>query len=108
MKKDSIYYEYHSEICSTFAHPKRLLIIDVLRDKEMNVTELSKITGILKSNLSQHLGILRDKGIVRARKEGTQVFYSLAHPNIIKAFDLISQFLMDLITDSQKLLVSKK
>lgn len=108
MKKNFSFYEYHSVICSIFAHPKRLLIIDALRDREMNVTEIGNLTGIPKSNLSQHLGLLRDKGIVKTKKEGTQVFYRISHPNIIKAFDLLSEFIIDSISDSQKLLEEEK
>ncbi|MGQ9618083.1 MAG: ArsR/SmtB family transcription factor [Candidatus Aminicenantia bacterium] len=108
MKKSEVYYEYHAEVCANFAHPKRLKIIDALRDDEMNVSELCKILGMGKSNLSQHLGLLRKKGFVKARREGTQVFYSISHPNILKSFDLISDFIMDSITISQKLLKESK
>lgn len=108
MKKSFIYYEHHADICSVFSHPKRLLVIDTLREKEMNVTEIGNLTDIHKSNLSQHLGLLKDKGIVKTRKVGTQVFYRIAHPNILKAFDLMSEFLLDSISDSQKLLAEKK
>jgi len=108
MKKSFIYYEHHADICSVFSHPKRLLIIDTLRDREMNVTEIGNLTGISKSNLSQHLGLLKDKGVVKTRKEGTQVFYRIAHPNIIKAFDLMSEFILDSISDSQKLFAEEK
>lgn len=107
MKKSFIYYEYHADVCATFSHPKRLLIIDTLRDREMNVTEIGRLTGISKSNLSQHLGFLKDKGIVKTRKKGTQVFYRIAHPNILKAFDLMSEFIMDSIADSQKMIGEK-
>ncbi len=108
MKKSHIYYEHHADVCSVFAHPKRLLIIDTLREKEMNVGEIGNLTGISKPNLSQHLGFLKDKGILKARREGTQVFYKISHPNILKAFDLLSEFIIESISDSQKLIVEEK
>lgn len=92
-KKD--FYQIHSEVCKTLANPKRQEILDNLRKKDMTVKELVRATGISQANLSQHLSILRAKGIVTSRREGIHVFYTLAHPKIIQAFDLISEVLRD-------------
>jgi len=102
MEKSKEYFELHAELCKTFGHPKRLMAINTLRGGERTVTELSKITGIDTSNLSQHLHLLRDKGLVSTRRDGTRVYYSLSHPNIGKALDLISSFLEQRISHSQE------
>ena len=107
MVKTMQYYELHAEICKTFGHSKRLFIIDSLRKKELSVSEMAKITGMDTSNLSQHLHILREKGMVKTRRDGTNVFYSLAHPNIIQAYDLISEVLSQRITLSQSIIGKK-
>jgi ArsR family transcriptional regulator, virulence genes transcriptional regulator len=104
MDKPLRYYEMHADTCKTFGHPKRLMIIDSLRHGELTVTKISKLTDIDKSNLSQHLHILKEKNIVKARRDGTNIFYSLAHPNIIKAYDLISAVLRGSISESQSIL----
>lgn len=104
MKKTIRYYELHAEVCKTFGHPKRLLIINLLRKGELTVSEISRRAQINKSNLSQHLHILREKGLVKTRRKGTRIYYRLAHPNIIKAYDLISAVLLEEVTESQTIL----
>jgi ArsR family transcriptional regulator len=89
------FYLLHSEVCKTLANPKRQEILDNLRQKNMTVNELVEKTGISQANLSQHLAILRAKGIVTTHRKGINVYYSLSHSKIIKAFDLISEVLRD-------------
>jgi len=108
MNKSSSYFEMHAEVCKTFGHPKRLMVITTLRDGEHTVTDLSEQTGIDTSNLSQHLHILRDKGLVTTRREGTKIYYTLSHPNIIKALDLMSAFLEQKIAEDHNIVGSSK
>jgi ArsR family transcriptional regulator len=68
----------------------------------MTVSELVKKTGISQANLSQHLAILRTKGVVRARRKGNNIYYSIANPKIIEAYDLISEVLRDAISSRNK------
>jgi ArsR family transcriptional regulator len=107
MAKTMQYYELHAEACKSFGHPKRLFIIDSLRKKELTVSELARITKMDISNLSQHLNILKEKGLLKPRREGTSVFYSLAHPNIIQAYDLIAEVLTKRIKENQTILGGK-
>jgi DNA-binding transcriptional ArsR family regulator len=97
-------YRHHAEICSTLANPKRLKIINILREKELSAGELLSILKVPKANLSQHMTILRQKGIVAARREGNTVYYRLARPKILKAFDLMRELLFEVIEEQQKLL----
>lgn len=99
-KKD--FYRLHSEFCKTISNPKRQEILDALREKAITVNGLIEKTGISQSNLSQHLAILRSKGIVHARREGTNIFYSIANKKIIKAYDLVSQVLMESLADQNR------
>ena len=104
MEKPLRYYELHAEVCKTFGHPKRLMVISALRDNELTVTEIAERTNIDVSNLSQHLHLFRDKGLVTTRREGTKIFYRLSHPNIGKALDLMSTFLEQRIASSHDLI----
>jgi len=99
-KKD--FYVLHSGVCKTLANPKRQEILDSLRDKDMTVNEMVKKTGISQANLSQHLAILRAKGIVATRREGIHVYYRISNPKIIKAFDLISEVIRDSLRSQSK------
>jgi ArsR family transcriptional regulator len=90
-KKD--FYALHSDVCKTLANPKRQEILDSLREREMTVNGIVEKTGITQANLSQHLAIMRTKGIVKTRRDGLNVYYSLSNTKIIQAFDLISQLI---------------
>jgi len=88
-------YKLHAGICHTLANPKRLEIIDKLRDQELSVTELTEALEISQANLSQHLSLMRQRGIVTTRREGLNIFYKLSNPKIIKACDLMRQVLLE-------------
>jgi ArsR family transcriptional regulator len=81
----------HAHVCKGLADPKRLLIIDALRHGEVTVTELVDALEIPQANVSQHLAVLRDKGLVSSRRDGQWAYYSLTSPKIIQAVDLLRQ-----------------
>ncbi len=93
--RDKLIYEMHAEVCSVFSSPKRLEIINVLRDGEKTVGELAREMELPKANVSQQLAILRDKGILAARREGQHVYYRLAYPRMLKAYDLLREVLLE-------------
>jgi len=93
-----------ADICQTLANPKRLKIINVLREKEVSAAELLSILNVSKANLSQHMAILRQKGVVVIRREGNAAFYRLARPKILKAFDLMRELLFEVLEEQQRLL----
>lgn len=88
-------YKLHASICHTLSNPKRLEIIDKLRAHELSVTALAEAMEISQANLSQHLAIMRQRGIVTSRREGLNVFYKLSNPKIIRACDLMRQVLLE-------------
>ena len=92
-------YELHATMCRVFTSPKRLEILNRLRDKELSVGQLAKIAKIRQANISQHLSILREKGIVKTRRDGVTVYYSLANPKILKAFDIIREMLLEKLAE---------
>lgn len=86
-------YKLHAEMCKVFSNPIRLEILDILRGKEMSVTGLVEKTGLSQANISQHLSIMKSKGIVAPRRKSKYVYYGLTNPKIIRAFDIIREVL---------------
>ena len=88
-------YKIHAEMCKVFSNPTRLEVLNLLRDREMSVTELIKKTKLSQANISQHLSIMKSKGIVTSDRKGKNVYYKLTYPRIIKAFDIIKEVLTE-------------
>lgn len=70
-------YEARARIAKALAHPTRLMMLDVLTDREWCVCELTELTRLDQSTVSKHLGVLKQAGIVADRKEGTKTFFRL-------------------------------
>lgn len=90
-------YELHARICKAIADPKRLLIINALRSGRMSVTELCDSLEITQTNASQHLAILRERGVVTSERIGPNVYYSLRGNKVVRAVDLLREFMAETI-----------
>ena len=101
-------YEIHAEICKVFSNSTRLEILNLLRDKELSVTELIIKTKLSQANISQHLSVMKSKGIVVSNRKGKNIYYKLSNPKIIKAFDIIKEVLTEQLEKSRKILVEVK
>ena len=100
---EKIFYQRQSDFCKALSHPKRLKILHLLNDSEKSVGELLSIMGSSKANLSQHLAVLRQTGIVSTRKEGVTIFYRIANPKITKACDMVREVLFDHLMEEEKI-----
>jgi DNA-binding transcriptional ArsR family regulator len=96
-------HELHARVCKAIADPKRLLIINELRDRELSVSELCEALDLSQSNASQHLAILRERGVVSARREGTSVIYTLRGRKVLEAVDLLREFLAEDLAERARL-----
>lgn len=85
----------HAKVCKGIADPKRLLIINALRDGERSVMELCDELGLPQANVSQHLAVLRDRGLVHTRRDAQRVFYSLTSIKIVEAIDLLREVMAE-------------
>jgi ArsR family transcriptional regulator len=83
----------HADICSALADPNRILILYALSDRERNVSELVEELGINQPAASRHLNILRERGLVTARRDGQSVVNALSDARVIQALDLLRQVL---------------
>jgi DNA-binding transcriptional ArsR family regulator len=99
-------FQHQASICKTLADAKRLMILHELRDGEMSVGQLASNLGLPQSNVSQHLAILRERGIVTTRRDGTTIYYKLANPKIGEACDLVREVLADQLSQNQALVKS--
>jgi len=89
----------HRYICEGVGDPKRLRLLYLVAEQPRNVSELTEMLGVSQPTVSHHLRILRDRGLVEARKEGTTVYYFLSNPRILEALDMmraiVAQFLAE-------------
>jgi DNA-binding transcriptional ArsR family regulator len=77
-----------SEAMQAMAHPLRLKILCLVGPNELNVQEIVEAVGTSQSNISQHLAILRERGILKSRREANKVFYRVDDPRILKMISL--------------------
>jgi ArsR family transcriptional regulator len=91
-----------AEICKTLTNPKRIEILNVLKNDEKTVTELVNALGASKANVSQHLAVMRHKGILNTRREGVNIFYRVANPKVIEACTLMKEVLFEQHTAKKK------
>lgn len=96
-------FELHARICRTLSHPKRLEILSLLRERELSVGELAEQMEVSLANVSQHLAVLRDKGVVMSRREGVNIYYQVADSRIIQACDLMRDVLFGQLARSGQL-----
>ncbi len=89
-------YALHARLCKAIADPKRLLILDALRDGERSVGDIADELGLSQSNTSQHLAILRERSVVKTSRAGNTIYYSLNTHKVIDAVDLLREFMADL------------
>ncbi|HEX7157514.1 MAG TPA: metalloregulator ArsR/SmtB family transcription factor [Edaphobacter sp.] len=83
---------FKAEIFQALAHPTRIAILELLSEGELPAGALIDKLGLEQANVSQHLAVLRAKQLVTTRKAGSQVFYSVRDPILIKVLDLMRAY----------------
>ncbi len=96
-------YEIHAEICKTLGNAKRIEILNALQNRELTVSKLVEIMGIPPANVSQHLAVMRQKGILTARREGSNIYYKVSNSKVIKACNLMREVLLEQLEEGQKI-----
>jgi DNA-binding transcriptional ArsR family regulator len=95
-------HRLHAELCQALADPKRILILYALAEAPHTVGELAEGLKVRQSNVSQHLAVLRDRGLVATERAGTRVTYSLAYPAVVRALDLLRGVLREKLEDTRR------
>jgi len=78
-------YKLHADFCKFMSNPKRIEILFLLGEKEMCVDEIASAMEVKVPNISQHLAVMREKGVVDVRREGTKMYYAIANPKTLQA-----------------------
>ena len=101
--KDAI-YDGLSKMLKALANPLRLEIIEMLSQGEKSVEGVVQVTGMTFANASQHLQVMKNNNIVKARKEGHYVYYSLANDEILGLYQHITKYAVNEIAELEKIL----
>jgi DNA-binding transcriptional ArsR family regulator len=101
-------YEFHAQFCKTLADANRLLIIAELVKGEQSVSDLANNLELGQSNVSKHLALMRERGLVDTRRDGASVYYSLSDPRIFKAIELLVQVQTDQVARRHNLTQSSQ
>jgi len=88
-------FRRHAEVLHVLSNPVRHEIVHRLSEADHTVGELTALTGASKSNVSQHLALLRVYGLVEAERSGRSISYRLAYPQLADACRLIDEILLD-------------
>jgi DNA-binding transcriptional ArsR family regulator len=83
--------ETAANMLKAMAHPMRIAILRFLEGNSLTVTEIHEKLGIEQSTTSHHLGILKDKGVLQAKRVGKNTFYSLRNNNLSNIIDCLSK-----------------
>jgi len=83
--------EIASRSLKAMSHPLRLKILCVLGDQEVSVQDIVENVGTSQSNISQHLAILRDKGILSSRKDANRVYYRVGDERTLSLINMMQQ-----------------
>ena len=89
--KQKRYSKEHEELSIKFralSHPARVKLVEDLMERECCVGEMQKCLSISQPNVSQHLKVLKDAGIIRGRREKTRICYTIADKTVQKALML--------------------
>lgn len=80
-----------SRSLKAMSHPLRLKILCTLGDREVSVQDIVEHVGTSQSNISQHLAILRDKGILASRKDANRVYYRVGDPRTLRLISMMRE-----------------
>lgn len=83
---------FKASVFQALAHPTRIRIVECLRDGELTVTGLLEQVRVEPANASQHLAVLRARGLVTYRKKGNLVYYQLRDPMLTEVLDIMKRY----------------
>ena len=102
-EQEQLLYRMQAELCQTLADPTRLELLYLLSDEPKAVKDLVELLGQRQAKVSQHLAMLRQRGIVRAERVGNEMHYSLADARILEACHITREILLQQLTQQGSL-----
>ena len=105
-KKKQLLFEKQAEIAKAIAHPLRIAVVNFLKDGEQCVCDIAQHVGSERSNVSRHLSVMANAGLLEYRKEGLKVIYRLKCACIVDFFSCVSRVLKQQVKDNKRLLAA--
>jgi len=103
-KRKQLLFEKQAAIAKAIAHPLRIAVVNFLQDGEQCVCDIAEHIGSERSNVSRHLSVMANAGLLEYRKEGLKVIYRLKTPCILEFFSCVSRVLKQQARDNERLL----
>ncbi|MHC4553245.1 MAG: ArsR/SmtB family transcription factor [Planctomycetota bacterium] len=97
-------FEQQAAIAKAIAHPVRVAVMNFLADGEQCVCDIADTVGTERTNLSKHLSIMVNAGVLKSRKDGLKVMYDIKTPCVLRFLDCIKECLKEQAVEQQKLL----
>ena len=97
-------HRFKADIFQALSHPTRIALVEQLREGELTAGALIEHLGLEQANVSQHLAVLRTKNILRSRREGNQVFYSIRDRALIEVLDILKRYFFDHLTEANDII----
>ena len=91
---ESELFRKHAETCCIFCNERRLMIMWAIGEGEKSVGEIAAALNLSSQAISQHLRLMKDRGVVVSHRRGRQIFYSMAHPKFLEAHQMIRSVLI--------------
>ncbi len=105
-KRKQLLFEKQAEIAKAIAHPLRIAVVNFLKDGEQCVCDIAEHVGSERSNVSRHLSVMVNAGLLEYRKEGLKVIYRLKTPCILEFFSCVSRVLKQQVKENERLLAA--
>ncbi len=99
-------FDLQAERCQTMSSPARLRIVHLLRQGPHRVGDIATSTGFAQSNVSQHLAILRHRGIVSSERRGGETIYRITSPKIVRVCDMMREVLAEQAAERSQLITA--
>jgi DNA-binding transcriptional ArsR family regulator len=103
-KKKQLLFIKQAEIAAAMAHPLRIAILDFLKDGQQCVCDIAEYIDSERSNVSRHLAVMVNAGVLEYHKEGLRVMYSLKCPCIMEFFSCVTGVIKQQAKENEKLL----
>jgi len=103
-KREQLLFEKQAEVAKAIAHPLRIAVVNFLKDGEQCVCDIAEHIGSERSNVSRHLSVMLNAGLLEYRKEGLKVIYRLKCACIVDFFSCVSRVLKQQAQDNERLL----
>jgi len=104
MEQDKRIFEMQARLCQVLASPKRLEILYTLKNGEMTAGDLAKAVDVTMPNLSQHLSLMKQHGLVESHKEGLNMYYRIASSYILDTLRSVRMVLAEQLEKQSALL----